>query len=208
MQQLAPAPIREKVEVIPQERVVELNAFLTKVANLQLHRPDGKPKRSWRIFYARRIEDAEDVAVLTAVAAEKGKKASSVWKEATFDREATGGELVSKHSAYNAALMAGWNATIMAARKAGREKAVRNAQDSRIGSGDQFGFSVGLMAGLILVMDLNFEGKERYLKHATERMAVWEKGYGVAGDVNGVIYVYAQKGSEPEKYLRGRKSNP
>lgn len=208
MQQLAPPPVKERIEVIPQERIIELNAFLTRIANLQIYRPNARPKSSWRMFYARRIEDAEDVAFLTAVATENGKKASSVWKEATLSREAAGGVFMGEHGAYDAALMAGWNATVAAAKKAGRERTVKDAQESRFGSGDQFGFTVGLMAGLILVKDLNFDGKERYLKHAAERMEVWEKGYGLAGDVNGVLYVYAQAELGPEKHLRGRKSSP
>jgi hypothetical protein len=34
---------------------------------------------------------------------------------------------------------------------------------------------------------------ERHVKHAAERWEVWRKGYGLYGDVGGVLYVYAAK---------------
>lgn len=36
--------------------------------------------------------------------------------------------------------------------------------------------------------------EERHRAHARERWAAWQKGYGVATDVDGVLYVYAKEG--------------
>jgi hypothetical protein len=45
----------------------------------------------------------------------------------------------------------------------------------------------------MVVSDINYKGKEKHEAHAKARMEVWKKGYGLYGDINGKLYVYAKK---------------
>ncbi len=196
-----------RMESVPEVLVKEKDASIERARTIQMQSMNqaSRPKSSWRMFYARRYQDAEDVANLTAWEDARGKSVKKEWDAAIHSRYAPKNVPM---PALDSALMAGLHATLEAAEKVGREKAVREAQRSLFGPGSQFEFDVGLMAGLILVKDIEFEGKERYLKHAAERMEVWERGYGLAGDVNGRLFVYAATPYQPEKpesYLRGKQ---
>jgi RES domain-containing protein len=60
-----------------------------------------------------------------------------------------------------------------------------------------------LMARLILTEEHPmFFRRRMHIKHASERMEVWEKGYGLAGDSCGVLYVYCRGRSPEEQLLR------
>lgn len=56
-----------------------------------------------------------------------------------------------------------------------------------------------LMARLRVVQDLKIE--QKHIDHAKARWNVWQKGYALLCDVNGVLYVYAKKspGDEGER---------
>jgi hypothetical protein len=75
------------------------------------------------------------------------------------------------------------------------EKVVQ--RDALIFSERRASADAALMARLIVLKDLDFAGKEQYTKYATEIMEVWNKGYFLAGDANGVLYVYGV-GKPPE----------
>ncbi len=47
-----------------------------------------------------------------------------------------------------------------------------------------------LYAYYILTRDMDFPGRKEYYDHVKARWNVWQKGYGLAGDVNGVLYAY------------------
>ena len=51
-----------------------------------------------------------------------------------------------------------------------------------------------LQARMIVVSDLDYPGKEKHEAHVLSRIEVWQKGYGLLCDVNGVLYVYVKKG--------------
>ena len=206
-----PSPLAEhrtpRIELIPRVFLKEKDIFIERARAIQMQSMSqtSRPKGTWRMFYARRHQDAEDVAHLTALEAARGKPVKKEWEASVHSEYALRD---TPFPAMDAALMAGWHATLEAAKKAGREKTVREAQDSLFGPGNQFEFDVGLTAGLILVKDLDFEGKERYIKHAAERMEVWERGYGLSCDVNGKLYVYTvtpYQPESPESHLRGKQ---
>ena len=195
-----------KSKTIPEEQIRELNDFLTRARSMELLKIRSKPKSAWKMTYGRDWDSAADSTLLTASQIARGIKVKALWKNSIPTREIAGGALM-LGSAMNAAFWASWNATIGAAKLAGREKEVKAAHDSLFGTGEQFDYDVGLMAGLILVKDLEFEGKDRYLKHAMERMEVWERGYGLKCDINGELHVYAPAPYQPEKpenHLRGK----
>ncbi len=56
-----------------------------------------------------------------------------------------------------------------------------------------------LMARSIVLQDLNYLFKETHTNHAKKRMEVWEKGYCLAADINGVLYVYCAAPQPPEQ---------
>jgi hypothetical protein len=51
--------------------------------------------------------------------------------------------------------------------------------------------SAALFAQILSVADLKIDIKHK--EHAAARMEVWQKGYGLITDVNGVLYVYGIK---------------
>jgi hypothetical protein len=56
--------------------------------------------------------------------------------------------------------------------------------------------NMNLMAHLTLVKDFEFPSKEKYSRHIQQRVNAWQKGYGVIGDVNGLLYVYCKADSK------------
>ena len=49
-------------------------------------------------------------------------------------------------------------------------------------------WDAGLYARILICSDLKLDKK--HIEHAKKRMQVWQKGYGLYCDVNGVLYVY------------------
>jgi hypothetical protein len=66
-----------------------------------------------------------------------------------------------------------------AARSAARDAAWGAASDA------------ALLARFYVVDNLSFKDKAKHYAHTKARWEVWQKGYGLLCDVNGVLYVYA-----------------
>jgi hypothetical protein len=54
------------------------------------------------------------------------------------------------------------------------------------------------MSDYLMTSDLKFKDKAKHLKHVLARWEVWQKGYGLFCDVDGVLYMYAAKSKSPE----------
>ena len=54
-----------------------------------------------------------------------------------------------------------------------------------------------LEARLMVVSDLKYKDKAKHEAHVKARLEVWQKGYGLLCDVDGVLYVYC-KGKPPK----------
>jgi hypothetical protein len=74
---------------------------------------------------------------------------------------------------YGSTWDAAWNAALDAVRDAARDAA--------------------LFAKYIILDDVEFDEKEKYLAYVKARWEVWQKGYGLLCDVDGVLYVYAKE---------------
>lgn len=59
---------------------------------------------------------------------------------------------------------------------------------------DYLSRDLALMASMLLVSDLEFEGKERFTAHAKLRWDIWKCGYAVACDTDGQLHIYYSKG--------------
>ena len=111
-------------------------------------KPDGKPKKEWKLFPTR-------AAALAAAGAAA--------------RDAAGA------AARDAAGAAAWAADRAAARDAAGAAARDAARDAQV-----YGYAT--------VAEWNFKSKHKI--HIKKRMEVWQKGYGLLCDVNGVLYCY------------------
>jgi len=54
-------------------------------------------------------------------------------------------------------------------------------------------WDAALFAKYIILDDVEFDEKEKYLAYVKARWEVWQKGYGLLCDVDGVLYVYAKE---------------
>jgi hypothetical protein len=192
--------IAPKQGEIPTDRIKELNEFLQKASSIPYCKPDGNPKKEWNLSIGKTWDEAEVAAIRASETAASDKTVKSEWGAANDPNlvKGIGGILFTSRSAAWAAI---WHSTTKAAKDAGRLEALNKTQP-RFLEGERRESDIELMARLILVKDLHFEGKDKFLKHAAERMEVWEKGYSSVGDVNGVLYVYAKGNSKYDTILR------
>jgi len=89
---------------------------------------------------------------------------------------------------WNDAWNAAWNAAWDATKEASRNATVNATLDAVVNVIND----AALMAGMMVVSDLDYPDKEKHEAHAKARMEIWRKGYGLLCDVNGVLYVYAK----------------
>jgi len=192
----------EGLSKLPKERQTEFNGFISDIEKIPYFRPDGKPDKRWRVFYGDTLAEAR-IAAWTAWAAAWNAagngavdRASNAALAACTACNATG------NGAGGAAMFAAWKAWSAAWNAA--EKAASsiggNAAgiDTRIAARDA-AEDAASMGRLIAVKNLDFEGKDKCIGYANERMNVWRKGYGLAAEVNGVLYVYCVRKSATER---------
>jgi hypothetical protein len=135
--------------------------WIDTLKNIAWLKPDGKPKKEWKLFETRDV--AWDATRATARDAAGDAAGAAAW---AATRDAAG----------DAAGDAAWAATRDAARDAAGAAAWAATRDA------------ALYARGMIVDDLKLESKHR--THIKDRMEVWQKGYGLLCDVNGVLYVY------------------
>jgi hypothetical protein len=170
---------------LPNERLRELSSFIASIKKIPYFKPDGKPSKKWKVFYGDTLAEAW-VSALDAARAEAWDVARDVPLATARDAAWATALSAARDAALNASRASAWAAAWDAARDAAWVAASGSA---RVTAGDAV-LDAALMAQLIVVKDLDFEQKEKHLRHATERMEAWSKGYGVAADVNGILYVY------------------
>ena len=137
---------KPEIKALPEAVQRKLVSFIyTEIPKMPFFKPDGKPKKEWKIFYGDTWGAARDAA-----------------RDAAYD------------AAYGAASGAAYGAAYDAA------------------------YDAALCARYILTSDLKFKDKAKHLKHVLARWEVWQKGYGLLCDVNGVLYVYTVKPQSPE----------
>ena len=107
-------------------------------------------------------------------------------------------------AAGNAARIAAWNAArdaagIAAGNAAGIAAGIAAGDAAGIAAGNAAGIAAGNAAWdatlycRIMILTEDSRVAKEHIKHADDRMEVWRGGYGLYGDVNGKLYVYAIK---------------
>ena len=96
----------------------------------------------------------------------------------------------SRNSAWNSAWNAAWDASRNSAWNSAWDASRNSARDS---ARDAYLYVVteGICSGIKL--------PRKHLSHARARWQVWQKGYALLCDVNGVLYVYAKREREEEQ---------
>ena len=154
------------------------------IPKVKFFKPDGKPKKEWKMFYGDTWDAARDAARDAAGGAAWGAARDAAWDAARgAARVAAWG--AARDAARGAARDAAWDAAWGAARV--------TATDAARGAAEDASWDAALIARFKVVDDLNFKDKAKHLAHAKARWEVWQKGYGLLCDVDGVLYVYAKK---------------
>lgn len=182
------------IEGLPKDNLKELKDLLTRVKNIQYFKPDGNPKKEWKVFF---IPYNLDFARWEAELAASKIAKDWMYRDSRGLAHSAAKQAVLKDPVRNNAQHEAEYAVSYAA-KYRLEKFGHHAS-----GGLAFGSDVAitwdaindatLMARLISVKDLDFKDKEKHINHAKARMEVWEKGYGLLCELNGVFYVYTDQ---------------
>ncbi len=184
MSMLKVAKERTYVRSAEEKKITERTLkFLEGIAYFK---PDGKPNKEWKVFYAdtwgRAHSAAHDAASEAAKKSIKGMNDFNVeWMRAW---------MAVKDSARDMMFEAGFYV---------RDR----AQETMSGDVGNDVIREALLFGTAMFADgNNFKDKNRILNHVRKRIEVLEKGYVLACDVGGTLYVYAQRDPQPVKRER------
>ena len=177
------------VKDLPEELLAELDEFISSISHIPYFKPEGAPKRGWKVFYGETLAaawaSAKDAAWVSSVAVEEDAAMNGA-KDAAW--VAASGAI--RHAAIDARRDAAWIAAWDSARQAVWDAVGTIARNlASVSAGDAV-LDAALMAQMIVTKDLDFKDKDKHAKHVSERMDAWKRGYGVAADVNGILYVY------------------
>lgn len=159
---------------------------------IKYFKPDGKPNGEWKVFYAdtwgRARAAAHDAACQAARKSGNGMNDFNIeWMRAW--------KMV-KNSAQDMMFEAGFYVK-------------DRAQVTMSGEvGNDMEREAALFGTAMFADGNNFKDKNRILNHVRKRIEVIEKGYALACDVGGTLYVYAQKDPQPIKCERRKTVDP
>ena len=125
-------------------------------------KPDGKPNKEWELFETRAA--AGDAA-----------------RDAAWD--------AARDAAWDAARNAAWDAARNAARNAAGDAARDAAWDADGDAAWDAAWDAALYAQVIFICD-GLKLQDSHKVHIKKRMEVWQKGYGLYCEINGVLYCY------------------
>ena len=178
---------KDAIKNLPEANQKKIIDFVEKeIPATKFFKPDGKPKKEWKMFYGDTWDAARDAAWGTARGAALGAALGAAWGAA-------------RDAAWDAARDAAWDAAWGAARDAARGTARGAARDAAWDAPWLAAWDAAwgaardavLLARFYVVEDLEFKDKAKHLAHVKARWEVWQKGYGLLCDVDGVLYVYA-----------------
>lgn len=230
------------------ERLVELGSLIKRIERIPYFKPDGKPKKEWKVFYAptwgeawrlakkaleekdfeqvskgqpsienvnlscanqqskvfsflssELLENTAGLAYDVACKAVKRETDGWEWNKKRYERASEEERKVDpnykgplKVEVANALLELLADLSDSCPNPKARESAIESA-----------GEDASAMGRLILAeKHPYFFHRERHLIHVNARIEVWEKGYGLAGDDCGVLYVYCRGRPPEEQFLR------
>jgi len=166
----------DPIQKLPENIQTKLFDFINSIPQVKFFKPDGKPKKEWKIFYGDTWASAWESAQ------------ASAWDSALASAHASAWD-----SARDSAQASAWACAEDSARVSARASARDSARDFK----GAFTRDFSLKAEMIVVSDLNYKDKAKHERHVNKRIEVWKKGYGLLCDVDGVLYVYAKKGTKP-----------
>ena len=201
---------------IPKVQQKRLKDFIEKeIPKTRFFKPDGKPRKEWKVFYGKTLgaalDAARDAAGDAALDAAGDAALDAAWGAALdaargAARDAAWGAAggAARDAAWGAAGGAAWGAARGAARDAAWgaawDAARGAALDAARGAARDAARGAALISDYIIVADLKFKDKKKHLVHVKARWEVWQKGYGLLCDVDGVLYVYAIGSPKPERH--------
>ncbi|MDE1856982.1 MAG: hypothetical protein KGH98_02755 [Candidatus Micrarchaeota archaeon] len=164
------------LEKLPEGVQRGLEDFIGILGRINYFNPDRNPKPEWRMYCAYSWEGAH-------VAAGSAPLGLNIEEARAMPRARD----VSRNTAFYAGRREQFNEAM---------KLVKTAVEERVL--DHYGTDVSrdaveaaqFAAGLIVISDLDYVGKERYMELAKEMMEVFAKGYGFAAEAYGKLYVY------------------
>ena len=150
----------------------DVESFVASIAAVPWFRPQGDPDPAWIVFETR-------AAARDAV---RGAVRGAAWGAAG-------------DAAVGAAWGAAWGAAGAAAWDAAGDAAVGAAWGAAwAAAGDAAGDAAGAAALLARCLVVGDVLAPEHLAHARARWDVWQRGYGLYGDVDGGLYVYRETG--------------
>jgi len=156
---------------------IDALAFIATIPDVPFLKPDGNPLPEWKLFTAPTLAAARDAAR----AAVRAATWDATWAAASA-------------AARDAASAAAWAAASAAARDAASAAARDAARDATWDAAWDATWAAARAAGLYnqvvnICADLKLD--EKHIEHAKASWQVWQKGYCLLCDMNGVLYVYA-----------------
>ena len=172
---------KPEIKGLPKAIQGKLSSFIFKeIPKVPFFKPDGKPKKEWIMYYGEAWDAARNAA------------RDAVW-DAARDAIRNAARDAARDATRNAARVATWDAIRDEIRNAARD-AVWDAT-----------WDAALFSYFILTSDLKFKDREKHLKHVKARWEVWQKGYGLLCDVDGVLYIYCKGSPKPSKPLTDKR---
>ena len=181
----------DEIKKLPSENQKKLADFLATIPKIPYLKPDGKPKKEWKVFYGRTWNAAWDAASGASRDTAMNTASNAAWDttwNTTINAVKKAASGASRDTASNIASDAARNAAMNAILDTA-SNAAWDTNEAASGAA----WDTALIARFIVVEDLEFKDKEKHLAHAQARWEVWKKGYGLLCDVDGVLYVYAIK---------------
>lgn len=192
--------LSDALRMLPKASQERILAFSEHVRHIDYMEPNRDADKAWKTFLRPTLLGAEETA----------RKALSTYAESsgcTIDKLAAEALLSSLHMAEHSGRFQAWKAARGIAIDAVMHTRVGAEMDTRwfLNVSTDMKLDTALVSGLMAVEDLGYKEKDVYRGHALERMKVWESGYGLAGELNGVFYVYAAVpfGSLETQYKKG-----
>jgi hypothetical protein len=189
---------KPEIKALPEAVQRKLVSFIyTEIPKMPFFKPDGKPKKEWKIFYGDTWDAAYDAASGAAWDAAYDAARGAAYG-AAYDAGYDAAYDAARGAAYDAASGAAYDAAYDAARGAAYDAARGAAYGAAYDAGYDAASDAALMSDYLMTSDLKFKDKAKHLKHVLARWEVWQKGYGLFCDVDGVLYMYAAKSKSPE----------
>ena len=160
-------------------------------------RPDGEPDPKWKLSLGDNLDVAANL--VSAVSGVDSSGTRSATRNAVRDNARNTARNIIRSADRNAV----WDAARLVARSA-TWSAIRDAARSAVWgatwntawgiskfAAENAAWDADLYTSLFILNNLQFDNKHR--RHIINRWKVWQKGYGLFGDISGTLYVYGTK---------------